>query len=160
MRRVIAIANGKGGVGNTSLTTGLGGLLAAGGYRVLTVDADPQANLRRDLGYAGTDGRALANAIQFGAPLEPVSDVREKLDAVPGGAALYDVPATHISRMSRGEQLHGLRAALADVRPRGRAPDYLVRSVSPGTPAVAGVIGDNELVDCKRTPATFAEGVG
>jgi chromosome partitioning protein len=33
MRRVIAIANGKGGVGKTSLTAGLGGLLAAGGYR-------------------------------------------------------------------------------------------------------------------------------
>ena len=52
MRRVVAIANGKGGVGKTTLTAGLAGQLASGGPRVLVVDTDPQANLARDLGYA------------------------------------------------------------------------------------------------------------
>ena len=52
MRRVVAIANGKGGVGKTTLTAGLAGQLASGGSRVLVVDTDPQANLARDLGYA------------------------------------------------------------------------------------------------------------
>ncbi len=51
MRRVVAIANGKGGVGKTTLTAGLAGQLAATGRRVLVVDTDPQGNLGRDLGY-------------------------------------------------------------------------------------------------------------
>ena len=51
MRRVVAIANGKGGVGKTTLTAGLAGQLAAAGLRVLVVDTDPQGNLGRDLGY-------------------------------------------------------------------------------------------------------------
>jgi len=59
MRRVIAIANGKGGVGKTSLTAGLAGLTAAAGYRILTVDADPQGNLRRDMGYDSSSGELL-----------------------------------------------------------------------------------------------------
>ena len=98
MRRVVAIANGKGGVGKTSLTAGLAGLIAGAGYRVLTVDADPQGNLRRDLGYDSTDGQSLASAIQSGTQLEPLRDVRPNLDCIPGGAALYDLPATHVSR--------------------------------------------------------------
>ena len=46
MRRVVAIANGKGGVGKTTLTAGLAGRLAADGRRVLVVDTDPQGNHR------------------------------------------------------------------------------------------------------------------
>jgi cellulose biosynthesis protein BcsQ len=63
MRRVVAIANGKGGVGKTTLTAGLAGQLASGGSRVLVVDTDPQANLARDLGYAAGDGSNLSLAI-------------------------------------------------------------------------------------------------
>lgn len=120
MRRVIAIANGKGGVGKTSLTAGLGGLIAAGGYRVLTVDADPQGNLRRDLGYPSSDGHALADAIERGTPLEPLRGVRDNLDAAPGGVALEDLALT-----GTGKGLFGLRSALDNVRPLGNAhEDY------------------------------------
>jgi Mrp family chromosome partitioning ATPase len=43
LRRTIAVLNGKGGVGKTSLTANLSGLFADAGYRVLAIDLDPQA---------------------------------------------------------------------------------------------------------------------
>lgn len=41
----ITIVSTKGGVGKTTLTANLGGLLADSGYRVLLIDADPQPTL-------------------------------------------------------------------------------------------------------------------
>lgn len=143
MRRVVAIANGKGGVGKTSLTAGLGGLIAAAGYRVLTVDADPQGNLRRDLGYASSDGQGLASAIQMGSALKPIRDVRENLDSIAGGVALYDVPAAHISRMSRGQSLPGLGKALNEVRPNAPAHadyDLVLIDTPPGEPVLQDLV--------------------
>lgn len=143
MRRVVAIANGKGGVGKTSLTAGLAGLVAAAGYRVLTVDADPQGNLRRDLGYPEDTGTTLALAIQHGSELQPLRDVRPNLDCVAGGAALFDVPATYISRRSRGENLSGLRAALAKIRPDEPAHadyDLILIDTPPGEPVIQDLV--------------------
>lgn len=90
--RTIALINGKGGVLKTTLTSNVGGLLAASGYRVLVVDMDPQGNLGIDLGYGGTaiddQGRALSAALMFGSPIEPLATHRENLFVVPGGAHL------------------------------------------------------------------------
>lgn len=48
--QVIALANGKGGVGKTSITANLAGLYGQGGFKVLLVELDPQGNLARDFG--------------------------------------------------------------------------------------------------------------
>ena len=48
---VLAVANQKGGVGKTTTTLNLGYALAEIGWRVLTVDNDPQANLTSGLGF-------------------------------------------------------------------------------------------------------------
>lgn len=52
MARIIAIANQKGGVGKSSVSTNLPVFLAALGKRALLVDMDPQANSTLSLGIA------------------------------------------------------------------------------------------------------------
>jgi cellulose biosynthesis protein BcsQ len=85
----IAVANGKGGVGKTSLSANLAGLAAISGWRVLLVDLDPQGNLSSDLGYtdddANDEGAALFDAVENGRAPVPTRDVRPNLDVVTGG---------------------------------------------------------------------------
>ncbi|MDT4921664.1 MAG: chromosome partitioning protein [Pseudonocardiales bacterium] len=142
MRRVVAVSNAKGGVGKTSLTAGLAGLAAQSGYRVLTVDADPQGNLSLDLGYPINDGQGLALAIQSGAPLTPLRNVRPRLDCVPGGSALFDIPGTYFTRIAHGQTMTGLRAALDQLSPEGPAAEYdlILVDTPPGEPVLQELV--------------------
>ena len=57
---VWAVANHKGGVGKTTTTVTLGGLLAQSGRRVILVDTDPQASLSY---YFGVDSEELSSSL-------------------------------------------------------------------------------------------------
>lgn len=85
----VAVMNGKGGTLKTSVTANVGGLAAAGGYRVLLVDLDPQGNLARDLGYGPRSdaGAGLLMAMYQGGEPRRLK-VRENLDVVPGGGTV------------------------------------------------------------------------
>lgn len=54
------VANHKGGVGKTTTTVSLGGLLAQSGQRVILVDTDPQASLSY---YFGVDSDELSTSL-------------------------------------------------------------------------------------------------
>jgi len=102
LRRTIAVLNGKGGVGKTSLTANLSGLFADAGYRVLAIDLDPQGNLGNDLGYLGAGlgdgGAGLVVAGSTGVAPIILRDVRPRLDVVVGGESLHDLAAVLQSR--------------------------------------------------------------
>jgi cellulose biosynthesis protein BcsQ len=105
LTNAIAVANGKGGVGKTSLTANVGGMAALSGWRVLLVDLDPQGNLGTDLGYEqdgrGDEGGALLRAVVGGAELAPLREVRPHLDVVPGGQSTEELEALLGARRSR-----------------------------------------------------------
>lgn len=122
--RVVAVVNGKGGVGKTTITANVGGLLASSGYRVLLVDLDPQGNLGEELGYTGQPsddrGRALAQALTFGGSLVPEADVRRGLDVLVGGASL-DMAAAGLTMLAQKDPLRAksaLAIALSEIAPR------------------------------------------
>lgn len=99
----VVIAQGKGGVGKTSLAANLAGLAAAEAQlRVLVVDLDQQANLRRDLGTDKNTGDALLTALISGDRLPVLRDVRPRLDMVPGGPAVADLSGLMFARHQRG----------------------------------------------------------
>lgn len=119
LSRTIAILNGKGGVGKTSLTANLAGLFADAGYRVLAIDLDPQGNLGNDLGYLGDGkgdgGAGMVTAGTTGTAPVVLKDVRPRLDVVVGGESLHDLAAVLQSRRNsaRGGGVGSLAAAIA-----------------------------------------------
>jgi cellulose biosynthesis protein BcsQ len=123
LSRVIAVINGKGGAGKTTITANVAGLLALSGYRVLVVDMDPQGNLAEDFGYTGEEkddqGRALAGALVFGQAVTPLLDVRPKLDVLVGGHHLDAAAAG----LSAAKDQTSARLSLASVL-APLAPDY------------------------------------
>lgn len=124
LARVIAMVNDKGGVGKTSLVANLAGQLAAADYRCLVVDLNRQANLADDLGYREGDGddhgAGLVLSILTETAFVPVTQVREGLDVVPGGARLADLVPLMVARMQeRGREAFDV---LADVLAPTAAP--------------------------------------
>lgn len=121
LRRTIAVLNGKGGVGKTSLTANLSGLFADAGYRVLAIDLDPQGNLGNDLGYLGAGlgdaGAGLVAAGSTGVAPTILRGVRPQLDVVVGGESLHDLAAVLQSRRmsARGGGVASLAASIASV---------------------------------------------
>jgi cellulose biosynthesis protein BcsQ len=119
----VAVANGKGGVGKSSITANVAGTAALSGWKVLAVDLDPQGNLGNDLGYNqrgdSDDGRGLLRAVVSGDPLEPLTGVRDNLDVVPGGEAIDELVAILTTRQHRDPQsVDSVAAALRPIAHR------------------------------------------
>ena len=103
----LAVTQGKGGVGKTTVVANLAGLFAAAGYRVLVGEFDPQGNLSRDFGYEKQSGEELLMALMSGGRPPVIKDVRHGLDVIPAGPALVDVAGMMLSRLSRGGETLG-----------------------------------------------------
>jgi chromosome partitioning protein len=88
MKRILAIANQKGGVGKTTTAVNLAASIANAGRRVLVVDLDPQANATSGLGFPkGTLGEGIYEALAGSRPIRELIQLTE----VPN---LWVVPST------------------------------------------------------------------
>jgi len=130
--RVVAVANGKGGVGKTSITCNVGALAAAGGLRVLLIDWDPQGNMARDLGYPRSDGQDVVTALMTGAALPVRRGVRPNLDVVAGGPALVDVVSVAWARAQRDSSVSVGTMLAASLSGLVDSYDLIVIDTSPG----------------------------
>lgn len=137
--RLVTIANGKGGVGKTSVATNLAGLAAAADQPTLFIDLDTQGDGGDDLGYNWRDqsdeGQHLVGALLGGRELTPfLRQVRPNLDVIPGGEALEDLSAALAGRTQRYKPIqHLLADALAPI-----VADYalIVVDTPPKTPTL------------------------
>jgi chromosome partitioning protein len=125
--RTIATANGKGGVGKTSVSTHVAAMTAARlareaagqpgdtGHqrRVLLIELDQQGNDEDDLGFVdGDGGRSLAACAQGYGPPEILRDVRPHLDVIAGGPYLTDlIDSLQARRVRAKDPQTPLRAA-------------------------------------------------
>ncbi len=146
--RVWAVANQKGGVGKTTTTVALGGLLASWGFRTLMIDIDPHGSLTSYFGHdPDTLERSSYTLFEMAADkrqLDPLSLVRETgsegLSLIPAAMAL----AT-LDRQSGRLDGMGLVLELA-VKELERVFDYILIDCPP----VLGVLLINALAACER----------
>ncbi len=88
-RRVIGIANQKGGVGKTTTTVNIGVALALAGLNVLVVDLDPQGNASTALGVERTAGTPSIYEVL----IDEIS-AAEAIQVCPDAPRLGCIPAT------------------------------------------------------------------
>lgn len=92
MKRVICVANQKGGVGKTTTTVNLGACLAVADQNVLILDIDPQGNATTGLGLSKNNGAANIYTALMEGEIEPsmICDTAvDRLKAIPSTTDLY-----------------------------------------------------------------------
>ena len=136
LRHGIAVVNGKGGVGKTSLAAHLAGGAALSGWQTLAVDLDPQGNLAADLGVSGDDGESLRRAIvlEDGDQLAPIP-ARSGLDVISGGRAALDA-WTIVGERGRSGATAALGRLAAVVGPLAEGYDLVVLDTPPASGSV------------------------
>lgn len=110
-RRIIAIANQKGGVGKTTTVVNIAAGLAEQGKKVLCIDLDPQGNLSDYLGYDFTGAKTVVDVLKGQAKISEciVTAKSEPIDYVPADISLATADMFLAQTMCR-EQI--LRKAL------------------------------------------------
>ena len=117
MRRVIAVANQKGGVGKTTTVVNLGASLASLGYRVALIDLDSQGALTATFGYDPYEVEQSTTTLLTN-PALSLSDVlcdgRERLRIAPASAELLSAEYRLLKQPDRTSRLKNAIAKAQD----------------------------------------------
>ncbi|ADD46096.1 Cobyrinic acid ac-diamide synthase [Stackebrandtia nassauensis DSM 44728] len=113
-RRVLGIANQKGGVGKTTTAVNLGVALALHGNRVMVIDLDPQGNASTGLGVEhGAGTPSIYEALIEGTPLGEVTQAVEGIPNLVCAPATIDLAGAEVELVSVVAREARLKKALA-----------------------------------------------
>nr|WP_285224155.1 AAA family ATPase [Frankia sp. Mgl5] len=159
-RRVITVANQKGGVGKTTTTVNLAAALAMHGVRVLVVDLDPQGNASTALGVDHRSGTPSIYEVLLGdRPLDEVVVRSSESSGLFCAPATIDLAGAEIELVSMVARETRLRRAIDGMR---NEVDYVLIDCPPslGLLTVNALVAARELLIPIQCEYYALEGLG
>ena len=162
-RRVMTIANQKGGVGKTTTAVNVAAALALHGLKVLVVDLDPQGNASTALGVDHRSGTPSVYEVLIGeislADAAAVSDQSDNLFCVP---ATIDLAGAEIELVSMINRESRLKEALSAEALDQLQPDYVLIDCPPslGLLTVNAMVAAQEIFIPIQCEYYALEGLG
>src|SRR4051795_4732477 len=143
-RRVLTVANQKGGVGKTTSTVNIAAALAMHGLRVLVIDLDPQGNASTALGIEHIVGTpSIYDVLLGGRPIGEVASTAEFAPSLRCIPATLDLAGADIELTSQVAREYRLQRALnAFLDAEGDQIDYVFIDCPPSL----GLLTLNALV--------------
>lgn len=162
-RRIITVANQKGGVGKTTSAVNLAAGLAVQGLNVLVVDLDPQGNASTALGVEHQSGVPSVYEVLLGessiADAAAVSTQSNNLRCVP---ATIDLAGSEIELVTMVAREGRLKEALNSDSLEQLDPDYVIVDCPPslGLLTVNAMVGAHEVLIPIQCEYYALEGLG
>nr|WP_308301503.1 ParA family protein [Frankia sp. AiPa1] len=159
-RRIISVANQKGGVGKTTTTVNLAAALASNGVRVLVIDLDPQGNASTALGIDHHTGVPSIYEVLLGdRPLDEVVVASGEAPSLYCAPATIDLAGAEIELVSLVARENRLRRAIASIQ---REVDYVFIDCPPslGLLTVNALVAARELLIPIQCEYYALEGLG